>query len=230
MKKIFLKSFICISFIFSIWILFNCTLAEEVIMDYKNVSNKLDKNDVVFVGEEFWVNINLKDILSTDSLSLFANLEYDKDVFEIVKSQKDGNMAEVIIGEKWIEAHCEVSDGKIVAHTQNIGNVDHIMSIKFKVKNKVKAANSNIYLKNISLRRNYIRNINLNKKEVTLNLNIAKKLSGFQRCLLIILLVVLIIGFPVGLIILLNKLGKFKTKDKKNDEIKSKKNYNKKDS
>ncbi len=144
-------------------------------------------------GDEVELSISGTNIQSNDIYAISGILEYDKNVLEIIRDEREENIAKTEVDSNWVSGIVLIQDSKISAITTN-PNDGKIMKIKFKVLKNVES--TEVKLNNIIAQNSKDEDITVNSESLKLqgreNINV-KILIVTVVIILIIVIVVIII-------------------------------------
>ena len=129
-KKNFL---IVLSMIMLSLILFGSVVEAIILFNLTSVNSTAVKK-----GDEVELSISGKNIQSNDIYAISGILEYDKNVLEIIRDEREENIAKTEVDSNWVSGIVLIQDSKISAITTN-PNDGKIMKIKFKVLKNVES-------------------------------------------------------------------------------------------
>ena len=116
-------------------------------------------------GDEVELSISGTNIQSNDIYAISGILEYDKNVLEIIRDEREENIAKTEVDSNWVSGIVLIQDSKISAITTN-PNDGKIMKIKFKVLKNVES--TEVKLNNIIAQNSKDEDITVNSESLKL--------------------------------------------------------------
>ena len=134
-------------------------------------------------GDEVELSISGKNIQSNDIYAISGILEYDKNVLEIIRDEREENIAKTEVDSNWVSGIVLIQDSKISAITTN-PNDGKIMKIKFKVLKNVES--TEVKLNNIIAQNSKDEDITVNSESLKLqgreNINVKILIVAVVTC------------------------------------------------
>ena len=145
-------------------------------------------------GDEVELSISGKNIQSNDIYAISGILEYDKNVLEIIRDEREENIAKTEVDSNWVSGIVLIKDSKISAITTN-PNDGKIMKIKFKVLKNVES--TEVKLNNIIAQNSKDEDITVNSESLKLqgreNINVKILIVAVVIILIIVIVVIIIL-------------------------------------
>ena len=145
-------------------------------------------------GDEVELSISGKNIQSNDIYAISGILEYDKNVLEIIRDEREENIAKTEVDSNWVSGIVLIQDSKISAITTN-PNDGKIMKIKFKVLKNVES--TEVKLNNIIAQNSKDEDITVNSESLKLqgreNINVKILIVAVVIILIIVIVVIIIL-------------------------------------
>ena len=145
-------------------------------------------------GDEVELSISGKNIQSNDIYAISGILEYDKNVLEIIRDEREENIAKTEVDSNWVSGIVLIKDYKISAITTN-PNDGKIMKIKFKVLKNVES--TEVKLNNIIAQNSKDEDITVNSESLKLqgreNINVKILIVAVVIILIIVIVVIIIL-------------------------------------
>ena len=145
-------------------------------------------------GDEVELSISGKNIQSNDIYAISGILEYDKNVLEIIRDEREENIAKTEVDSNWVSGIVLIQDSKISAITTNPNN-GKIMKIKFKVLKNVES--TEVKLNNIIAQNSKDEDITVNSESLKLqgreNINVKILIVAVVIILIIVIVVIIIL-------------------------------------
>ena len=145
-------------------------------------------------GDEVELSISGKNIQSNDIYAISGILEYDKNVLEIIRDEREENIAKTEVDSNWVSGIVLIQDSKISAITTN-PNDGKIMKIKFKVLKNVES--TEVKLNNIIAQNSKDEDITVNSESLKLqgreNINVKILIVAVVIILVIVIVVIIIL-------------------------------------
>ena len=145
-------------------------------------------------GDEVELSISGKNIQSNDVYAISGILEYDKNVLEIIRDEREENIAKTEVDSNWVSGIVLIQDSKISAITTN-PNDGKIMKIKFKVLKNVES--TEVKLNNIIAQNSKDEDITVNSESLKLqgreNINVKILIVAVVIILIIVIVVIIIL-------------------------------------
>lgn len=145
-------------------------------------------------GDEVELSISGKNIQSNDIYAISGILEYDKNVLEIIRDEREENIAKTEVDSNWVSGIVLIQDSKISAITTN-PNDGKIMKIKFKVLKNVES--TEVKLNNIIAQNSKDEDITVNSESLKLqgreNINFKILIVAVVIILIIVIVVIIIL-------------------------------------
>ena len=145
-------------------------------------------------GDEVELSISGKNIQSNDIYAISGILEYDKNVLEIIRDEREENIAKTEVDSNWVSGIVLIQDSKISAITTN-PNDGKIMKIKFKVLKNVES--TEVKLNNIIAQNSKDEDITVNSESLKLqgreNINVKILIVAVVIILIIVIVVIVIL-------------------------------------
>lgn len=143
-------------------------------------------------GDEVELIISGTNIQSNDIYAISGILEYDKNVLEIIRDEREENIAKTEVDSNWVSGIVLIQNSKISAITTN-PNDGKIMKIKFKVLKNVEST---------EVKLNDIIAQNSKKEDITVNSE-SLKLQGRENINLKILIVAVVIILIIVIVVII---------------------------
>ena len=143
-------------------------------------------------GDEVELSISGTNIQSNDIYAISGILEYDKNVLEIIKDEREENIAKTEVDSNWVSGIVLIQNSKISAITTN-PNDGKIMKIKFKVLKNVEST---------EVKLNDIIAQNSKNEDITVNSD-SLKLQGRENINLKILIVAVVIILIIVIVVII---------------------------
>lgn len=145
-------------------------------------------------GDEVELSISGTNIQSNDIYAISGILEYDKNVLEIIKDEREENIAKTEVDSNWVSGIVLIQNSKISAITTN-PNDGKIMKIKFKVLKNVES--TEVKLNNIIAQNSKDEDITVNSESLKLqgreNINVKILIVAVVIILIIVIVVIIIL-------------------------------------
>lgn len=145
-------------------------------------------------GDEVELSISGTNIQSNDIYAISGILEYDKNVLEIIRDEREENIAKTEVDSNWVSGIVLIQDSKISAITTN-PNDGKIMKIKFKVLKNVES--TEVKLNNIIAQNSKDEDITVNSESLKLqgreNINLKILIVAVVIILIIVIVVIIIL-------------------------------------
>ena len=145
-------------------------------------------------GDEVELSISGTNIQSNDIYAISGILEYDKNVLEIIRDEREENIAKTEVDSNWVSGIVLIQDSKISAITTN-PNDGKIMKIKFKVLKNVES--TEVKLNNIIAQNSKDEDITVNSESLKLqgreNINVKILIVAVVIILIIVIVVIIIL-------------------------------------
>lgn len=145
-------------------------------------------------GDEVELSISGTNIQSNDIYAISGILEYDKNVLEIIRDEREENIAKTEVDSNWVSGIVLIQDSKISAITTN-PNDGKIMKIKFKVLKNVES--TEVKLNNIITQNSKDEDITVNSESLKLqgreNINVKILIVAVVIILIIVIVVIIIL-------------------------------------
>lgn len=145
-------------------------------------------------GDEVELSISGKNIQSNDIYAISGILEYDKNVLEIIKDEREENIAKTEVDSNWVSGIVLIQNSKISAITTN-PNDGKIMKIKFKVLKNVES--TEVKLNDIIAQNSKNEDITVNSESLKLqgreNINLKILIVAVVIILIIVIVVIIIL-------------------------------------
>ena len=145
-------------------------------------------------GDEVELSISGKNIQSNDIYAISGILEYDKNVLEIIRDEREENIAKTEVDSNWVSGIVLIQDSKISAIRTNT-NDGKIMKIKFKVLKNVES--TEVKLNNIIAQNSKDEDITVNSESLKLqgreNINVKILIVAVVIILIIVIVVIIIL-------------------------------------
>ena len=145
-------------------------------------------------GDEVELSISGKNIQSNDIYAISGILEYDKNVLEIIRDEREENIAKTEVDSNWVSGIVLIQVSKISAITTN-PNDGKIMKIKFKVLKNVES--TEVKLNNIIAQNSKDEDITVNSESLKLqgreNINVKILIVAVVIILIIVIVVIIIL-------------------------------------
>lgn len=145
-------------------------------------------------GDEVELSISGTNIQSNDIYAISGILEYDKNVLEIIRDEREENIAKTEVDSNWVSGIVLIQDSKISAITTN-PNDGKIMKIKFKVLKNVES--TEVKLNNIIAQNSKDEDITANSESLKLqgreNINVKILIVAVVIILIIVIVVIIIL-------------------------------------
>ena len=145
-------------------------------------------------GDEVELSISGTNIQSNDIYAISGILEYDKNVLEIIRDERQENIAKTEVDSNWVSGIVLIQDSKISAITTN-PNDGKIMKIKFKVLKNVES--TEVKLNNIIAQNSKDEDITVNSESLKLqgreNINVKILIVAVVIILIIVIVVIIIL-------------------------------------
>ena len=145
-------------------------------------------------GDEVELSISGTNIQSNDIYAISGILEYDKNVLEIIKDEREENIAKTEVDSNWVSGIVLIQNSKISAITTN-PNDGKIMKIKFKVLKNVES--TEVKLNDIIAQNSKNEDITVNSESLKLqgreNINLKILIVAVVIILIIVIVVILIL-------------------------------------
>ncbi len=199
MKNMLKKLFAILIIISSLILSFFYSSSQAVTLDLSyglsgTAIEENSKNIKIYPGEEIEVLISINGQSDESKImSIYGNLEYDKNLLEIVKDPENDKNADIALCNGWAIGNLNIEDLRFIVYTPNKERKDDVVKIKFKVKEECEAKNTTIWLKNIIYYDEYQQPVASNNNEVSINIPLAKESN----------MVTILIGFVVVIIVAL---------------------------
>ena len=143
-------------------------------------------------GDEVELSISGTNIQSNDIYAISGILEYDKNVLEIIRDEREENIAKTEVDSNWVSGIVLIQDSKISAITTN-PNDGKIMKIKFKVLKNVES--TEVKLNNIIAQNSKDEDITVNSESL--------KLQGREKINVKILIVAVVIILIIVIVVII---------------------------
>ena len=145
-------------------------------------------------GDEVELSISGTNIQSNDIYAISGILEYDKNVLEIIRDEREENIAKTEVDSNWVSGIVLIQNSKISAITTN-PNDGKIMKIKFKVLKNVES--TEVKLNNIIAQNSKDEDITVNSESLKLqgreNINLKILIVAVVIILIIVIVVIIIL-------------------------------------
>ena len=145
-------------------------------------------------GDEVELSISGTNIQSNDIYAISGILEYDKNVLEIIKDEREENIAKTEVDSNWVSGIVLIQNSKISAITTN-PNDGKIMKIKFKVLKNVES--TEVKLNDIIAQNSKNEDITVNSESLKLqgreNINLKILIVAVVIILIIVIVVIIIL-------------------------------------
>lgn len=145
-------------------------------------------------GDEVELSISGKNIQSNDIYAISGILEYDKNVLEIIRDEREENIAKTEVDSNWVSGIVLIQNSKISAITTN-PNDGKIMKIKFKVLKNVES--TEVKLNDIIAQNSKNEDITVNSESLKLqgreNINLKILIVAVVIILIIVIVVIIIL-------------------------------------
>lgn len=145
-------------------------------------------------GDEVELSISGTNIQSNDIYAISGILEYDKNVLEIIRDEREENIAKTEVDSNWVSGIVLIQDSKISAITTN-PNDGKIMKIKFKVLKNVES--TEVKLNDIIAQNSKNEDITVNSESLKLqgreNINLKILIVAVVIILIIVIVVIIIL-------------------------------------
>lgn len=145
-------------------------------------------------GDEVELSISGTNIQSNDIYAISGILEYDKNVLEIIKDEREENIAKTEVDSNWVSGIVLIQNSKISAITTN-PNDGKIMKIKFKVLKNVES--TEVKLNDIIAQNSKDEDITVNSESLKLqgreNINLKILIVAVVIILIIVIVVIIIL-------------------------------------
>lgn len=145
-------------------------------------------------GDEVELSISGTNIQSNDIYAISGILEYDKNVLEIIKDEREENIAKTEVDSNWVSGIVLIQNSKISAITTN-PNDGKIMKIKFKVLKNVES--TEVKLNDIIAQNSKNEDITVNSESLKLqgreNINLKILMVAVVIILIIVIVVIIIL-------------------------------------
>ncbi len=145
-------------------------------------------------GDEVELSISGTNIQSNDIYAISGILEYDKNVLEIIKDEREENIAKTEVDSNWVSGIVLIQNSKISAITTN-PNDGKIMKIKFKVLKNVES--TEVKLNDIIAQNSKNEDITVNSESLKLqgreNINVKILIVAVVIILIIVIVVIIIL-------------------------------------
>ena len=145
-------------------------------------------------GDEVELSISGTNIQSNDIYAISGLLEYDKNVLEIIKDEREENIAKTEVDSNWVSGIVLIQNSKISAITTN-PNDGKIMKIKFKVLKNVES--TEVKLNDIIAQNSKNEDITVNSESLKLqgreNINLKILIVAVVIILIIVIVVIIIL-------------------------------------
>ncbi len=145
-------------------------------------------------GDEVELSISGTNIQSNDIYAISGILEYDKNVLEIIKDEREENIAKTEVDSNWVSGIVLIQNSKISAITTN-PNDGKIMKIKFKVLKNIES--TEVKLNDIIAQNSKNEDITVNSESLKLqgreNINLKILIVAVVIILIIVIVVIIIL-------------------------------------
>ena len=145
-------------------------------------------------GDEVELIISGTNIQSNDIYAISGILEYDKNVLEIIRDEREENIAKTEVDSNWASGIVLIQNSKISAITTN-PNDGKIMKIKFKVLKNVES--TEVKLNDIIAQNSKNEDISVNSESLKLqgreNINLKILIVAVVIILIIVIVVIIIL-------------------------------------
>ncbi len=145
-------------------------------------------------GDEVELIISGTNIQSNDIYAISGILEYDKNVLEIIRDEREENIAKTEVDSNWVSGIVLIQNSKISAITTN-PNDGKIMKIKFKVLKNVES--TEVKLNDIIAQNSKNEDITVNSESLKLqgreNINLKILIVAVVIILIIVIVVIIIL-------------------------------------
>lgn len=145
-------------------------------------------------GDEVELSISGTNIQSNDIYAISGILEYDKNVLEIIKDEREENIAKTEVDSNWVSGIVLIQNSKISAITTN-PNDGKIMKIKFKVLKNVES--TEVKLNDMIAQNSKNEDITVNSESLKLqgreNINLKILIVAVVIILIIVIVVIIIL-------------------------------------
>lgn len=173
MKRYVKKLMLCCLFFVTVLLIFGISKASTLNIDYNN-KEEIKSGDVkLYPGDEVFISFSLADDEDNENrvMAIYGNIEYDKDIFELVKPEENGKIVNPKVGEGWLAGNINENDNSFFFYTIDKKRSSIIGFLKFKVKAEVqKPTDTTFSTKDVTL---YRKVNDSNYEEIT---------SGGQDC------------------------------------------------
>ena len=118
MKKVMKRIIIAIMFFIGILLLICENVnASTITLDY-NTSAKSEpsKNLKVYPGDDIYISISIDEDENEKIMAMYGNIEYDKEILELVPSEEDKEKGEISINNGWSTGNIFIKNGRFMLY------------------------------------------------------------------------------------------------------------------